>query len=201
MAELGAQVVATDFSSVFIERARKYPVENPERIEYQVVDATDRQQLLALGEQRFDAAVSSMALMDMAEITPLFESLVRLLKPAGRFVFSLMHPCFNSVYTSLVLEQEDREGEIFDHYAVKIAGYIQPHARRGAGIVGEPEPHYYFHRPLSLLLNTAFQAGFVLDRVEEPVFDDDSLGQSRRTLSWLNFHEIPPAFVARLRHV
>ena len=43
-------------------------------------------------------------------------------------------------------------------------------AQRGEGIVGQPEPHIYFHRPLNELLGVCFQAGFVMDGIEEPAF-------------------------------
>jgi SAM-dependent methyltransferase len=33
--------------------------------------------------------------MDMAQIDPLFRALARLVRPGGRFVFVLCHPCFN----------------------------------------------------------------------------------------------------------
>ncbi len=75
MAELGASVLAFDFSEAFIERARLRSQDQAGRIEYRVVDATNRDQLLALGRQSFDAAVASMVLMDMAAIEPLLDSL------------------------------------------------------------------------------------------------------------------------------
>ncbi|HLB29507.1 MAG TPA: class I SAM-dependent methyltransferase, partial [Dehalococcoidia bacterium] len=96
LAHLGAQVVAFDFSRRFLERARTRTTEHADRIEYKLVDATDEAQLLALGPQRFDAAVCTMALMDMATIEPLLSALGQLLKPGGPFVFSVMHPCFNN---------------------------------------------------------------------------------------------------------
>jgi ubiquinone/menaquinone biosynthesis C-methylase UbiE len=67
LAEIGAHVTAFDFSSNMIEKAKIR--ENPgSRIDYRVVDATDEQQLLALGENSFDASLSNMALFDMANI-------------------------------------------------------------------------------------------------------------------------------------
>ncbi len=93
LAALGARVVATDFSDAFLERARQRTTERADRLEYRVVDATDEAQVLALGEGRFDAAVCTMAIMDMSAIDPLMAAVRRLLKPVGRFVFSLMHPC------------------------------------------------------------------------------------------------------------
>ena len=36
---------------------------------------------------------------------------------------------------------------------------------------GQPASQYYFDRPISTLFNICFSAGFVLDGMEEPVFD------------------------------
>jgi 2-polyprenyl-3-methyl-5-hydroxy-6-metoxy-1,4-benzoquinol methylase len=199
MAELGAHVVAFDFSEEFIQRAKARTQEHCKKIEYRVLDATDREQLLALGRQRFDAAVCTMALMDMAEIEPLMSALTRLLKSGGRFVFSVTHPCFNSSKgVTRIAEEEDKEGEFVTVYSVKISKYIRPSTAKGLGVVGQPVPHYYFHRPISMLFNTCFRAGFVLDGIEEPVFDEKI--EVHRPLSWgANFKEIPPALVARMR--
>ena len=96
MAKAGASVVAFDFSETFIERAKQHSeTDGSSNIDYRIVDATDDQQLRSLGEQEFDAAVCTMALMDMAEINPLLAMLPSLLKSGGRFVFSVQHPCFN----------------------------------------------------------------------------------------------------------
>src|ERR687885_2751672 len=109
LASLGAWVVATDFSATFLDLARARTTELPERIEYRLIDATDESQLLALGKRRFDAAVCNMALMDMVTIEPLMRALAQLLRPGGRFVFSLLHPAFNNPGgTRLALEEEDR---------------------------------------------------------------------------------------------
>ncbi len=198
LAELGATVVACDFSAVFLERARlrARTVEHADRIEYQLIDATDEAQLLALGERRFDAAVCTMGLMDMAAIDPLFSALSRLLKPPGRFVFSIMHPCFNNG-NPLVAEQIETEQSVENIFAVKIVKYLTPRAEKGWGIYSQPMAHYYFYRPLHVLFNAAFAAGFVLDGLEEPAFKRPY--ESRRAFNWSSYSEIPPALVARLR--
>lgn len=54
-----------------IENARARSAAYACRIEYRVVDCTDNEQLLTLGERRFDHIVCTMALVDMAEIEPL----------------------------------------------------------------------------------------------------------------------------------
>lgn len=153
-------------------------------------------QLLALGERRFDAAVCNMAMMDMAEIDPMLFALSRILKRKGRFVFSLMHPCFNAG-SKLTLEEEDRAGEIVEVYAVKVAKYLGLAPEKGLAIIGQPVPQYYFYRPLHALFNACFRAGFVMDGIEEPGFGPQDVGT--RWFSWANLKEIPPVLVARLR--
>jgi 2-polyprenyl-3-methyl-5-hydroxy-6-metoxy-1,4-benzoquinol methylase len=198
LAELGARVLATDFSATFVERARARSVAYEHQIEYRVLDATDEAQMLALGEARFDAAVCNQAIMDMATIEPMFAAVRRLLKPDGRFVFSTLHPCFNSGHFRLCVEEEDVEGELVATYAVKVTRYLEPGAMLGLGMIGQPEPHYYFHRSLSLLFATCFRTGYVLDGLEEPAFDAP-VDPQRRALSWENFAGIPPVLVARVR--
>lgn len=197
LAALGARVVAFDQSEAFIERARARTTAYAERIEYRVLNAADSQALASLGEGRFDAAVCTMALMDMVDIEPLMAALPRLLKPGGRFVFSVMHPCFNNPEgSSHVAERVDRDGELVLQSAIKVWHYIRPSIARGLGIVGQPVPHYYFHRPLSGLLEPAFRAGMVLDGLEEPVFPTHD---TTRPFSWEAVRDLPPVLVARLR--
>jgi SAM-dependent methyltransferase len=199
LAALGARVTACDFSQVFLERARAHRTPAGQSIEYHSVDATDHVALLALGEGRFDAAVCNMAFMDMPAIEPLFESLPQLLKPGGRFVFTLMHPCFNSVYVTKVVEEDDRGGTLNEAYALKQTGYITPMASKGIGMIGQPVAQTYFHRPISVYLQAAFRAGFVLDGCEEPVFPEGA--EPNRPLAWQAFREFPPVFAARVHLV
>ena len=65
---LGARVCAVDFVGQMIAAARAHGGD----IDYRVVDACDEAALVALGS--FDAASCTMALMDMAEITPLYSA-------------------------------------------------------------------------------------------------------------------------------
>ncbi|MGH2598335.1 MAG: methyltransferase domain-containing protein [Dehalococcoidia bacterium] len=195
----GARVLATDFSAVFLERARERTTEHAGRIEYRQVDATDQGQLLGLGEGGFDAAVANMALMDMPVIDPWFRALPRLLRPGGRFVFSVGHPCFHTTGVSKLVEETDRDGEMERTYAIKVTRYLGLGQRKGLGIAGQPEPHYYWDRPLHVLFGAAFRAGLVLDGLEEPSFAPDADRREGNPVAWQNYTEIPPVLVARLR--
>lgn len=196
MADLGASVVAIDVSAALIERAKARTVQEG-RIDYRVLDATNEKQLLDLGEGRFDAAVSNMALMDIPRIEPLFAALRHILKPAGRFVFSIMHPCFNTPGTAFVAEASEESGRMVTRHSVRVSRYLQPFTARGEAIEGQPVEQYYFSRPLRSLFGTAFRNGFVCDGLDERAFEAPD---PNRPLSWANYTEIPAVLVVRLRH-
>jgi SAM-dependent methyltransferase len=197
LARLGARVVACDFSAALIERARARSAAEGGQITYQVLDATDEAQLLALGEGRFDGAVCNMALMDMAAIEPLFRALARLLKPGAPFVFSVMHPCFNTTST-LMVENWDEAGIERTVLSVKVSQYLGLAPTKGLAIASQPVPQHYFHRPLHALLAAGFRAGFAVDGLEEPAFTPEQAAGAP-LLGWGNFTEIPPVMVVRMR--
>jgi 2-polyprenyl-3-methyl-5-hydroxy-6-metoxy-1,4-benzoquinol methylase len=204
LAELGCTVTAFDFSTNLIEYAksrtalyeslRSLPVG---RITYHGIDATDEQALLSLGEAKFDSALSNMALFDMADIEPLFQTLPKLLKPGGTFIFSITHPCFNNASSMHVVEEMD-DGEIKTVYSIKTSRYMTPYSMRGLALRNQPKPQVYFERPLQDYLNLAFQNGFVLDGFEERAFPPET--PQTTPLGWGGkFSEIPAVIVARLR--
>jgi len=197
LAALGSHVTAFDFSVNLIEKARARSTHYQSLITYHVLDATDEQSLLSLGEQQFDSALSNMALFDMPEIEPLFRALRKLLKPNGVFVFSLMHPAFNNPSVALLAEEWD-DGELHTRYAVKTSRYMTPFQSKGLALRNQPRPQLYFHRPIKDYMNTAFQNGFILDGFEERAFPPDHPQVS--VLGWGGkFNEIPPVLIARVR--
>jgi 2-polyprenyl-3-methyl-5-hydroxy-6-metoxy-1,4-benzoquinol methylase len=192
-----ANVTAFDVSPAMIAIAAGHP--DKLNIDYRVIDATDREALLGLGKATFDGALCNMALMDMAEIGPLMAALAVLLKPGGRFVFSVLHPCFNNPATVQMGELEDQNGAIVTTYSVKIARYQTPFTQVGLAMQGQPVPHPYFHRSLSVLLAPALAAGLMLDGLEEQAFPAGNSGGTT-PLSWNgHFSEIPAALIVRLR--
>jgi 2-polyprenyl-3-methyl-5-hydroxy-6-metoxy-1,4-benzoquinol methylase len=194
LADRGARVLAFDMAENFIAIARERSREQGDRIEYRVMDAQDRERLEGLGEKRFDAAVCTMALMDMAAIEPLIMALSTILKTGGRFVFSILHPCFNSGRVRRIIEEEDRQGDLVEICSVIMSGYSTPFTHRGIGMVDQPEIQYYFHRSLTVLFRQFFDHGFTLDGLEEPVCGEGS----GRSLFWKVHAEIPAALVARM---
>jgi 2-polyprenyl-3-methyl-5-hydroxy-6-metoxy-1,4-benzoquinol methylase len=195
MADVGAHVLAVDVSGRMIENAKRRSAGYQGRIDYRVIDCADPAQLSVVGERQFDRVVCTMALMDMPDIEPLASAASKLLRPGGRFVFSVLHPCFNSGLTRHGIERHDIGGELIEEPYVRVSRYAEPVTVMGVAMAGQPVPQHYFHRPLSVLLGTFFEAGFVQDGLEEPVFPAEAGASLFRTV----FSTVPAAHVARLR--
>ncbi len=197
MAELGASVLAFDQSARFIERARQRTARDT-AVEYRVLDAADADTLVSLGVSRFDKAVCAMALMDMPEINPLLQALAQVLKPSGVFVFSVPHPCFNSAAIQRFAEMyEEDSGRHTVRTGVKVSSYLTPVAKKTEGIIGQPEPQYHYHRPISVLFRACFDTGFVVDGIEEPGLPEPV--NQETGVEWNCMREIPPVLVARMK--
>ncbi len=195
LASLGARVTATDFSPNMIARAQAHTEPFNDRIEYRVMDATNGGELAALDGKAFDAVVCNMALMDMSDIVPLFSAVPKLLRDGGRFVFSTMHPCFNSNNPVFTASSRDQEGVIVEEYAIQLVRYASAGHFQGLAMIGQPAAQYYFHRPLNDLMGTAFRAGLVCDGFLEPQLA--ATPNASRWSSWVNYREFPPVVVVR----
>jgi ubiquinone/menaquinone biosynthesis C-methylase UbiE len=197
MAEIGAIVTATDFSANMLEAAKGRCRNYPDQVTFQQLDAASAEQLAALPEAGYDAAVCNMAIMDMIEIEPLFHGVARALRPGGRFVFTLCHPAFNTSGCMRMVELVDSEDTFEYRYSVKVSRYKGLQPTRGLGIVGQPELQYYFDRSIGELFNTAFRAGLLCDGMLEPAFERESTRPG--SVHMENFKELPMVLAARMR--
>lgn len=192
MAEAGGHVLATDFSEGMLERARSHGGD----VEYRSADATNEEALLALGPPAsFDAVVSNMAIMDMESIEPMVAASSRLLKPTGRFVFSTLHPAFNSGDVRPTVEL-DLDGGVTEVYSVKVSSYARAFSSKGVAIPGQPVQQWYFHRPLWMILKPFFEHGFALDGLEEPLVEPERSDPGTPTFVYT---QLPGVLVARMR--
>ena len=199
----GVQVVATDGSPEMLAAACARSGETGGRIRWHPADATDSAQLAQIPGGPFDAAVCNMALMDIAALDPLFAALSQLLAPGAPFVFSVLHPAFNSGPTkSLFIERrETADGEFAYERGVRVSTYLTPQRLDGVAVVGQPVLQPYFHRPLEALLGAAFTHGWALDGLREPSFADNPDPDDSDRFTWDDLPEIPPVLVARLRYL
>ena len=167
MAERGARVTGIDLSSRMIELARAEEEKSPLGIDYHVADMAD---LSALGPGRFDVTIAYLSLFDVQDYESAIREVCRVLRPRGRFVFSISHPCFltpNSGWETSVpnsFRDEDRLFYKVDDYfpATEIRFRMWPTA---------PTELINYHRPLSDYAHALRGAGFLIHDIHEPTPD------------------------------
>lgn len=199
MAEFGANVLATDISPVMITNAKKRTSEKLKNLSFRVLDATDRSALAKLGERVFDSVVCTMALFDMSDVESLIKSISDLVKPDGKFVFSILHPAFNSPPNMSMSERRIfSEGRTINSYSVNVSKYRSPSVYKSVAMDGQPELQHIFHRSMTDIFNICFNAGLVIDGFDEPTFGG-KIGHVKN-LSWFNLDDIPPVLICRMRN-
>ncbi|MBC7782590.1 MAG: methyltransferase domain-containing protein [Burkholderiales bacterium] len=161
------RVTAFDSSKALIDSAR---VHNdglePSKIrhaEYMVLDATKPFGQF-LPQNTFDSAACVLAIQNIHPIQPLCEGVAGALKPGGRFVIAMMHPCFRGPKeTFWGWDATDKV-----QYR-RVDRYLLP---RKAPIVAHPgmkESHYTwsFHKPIESYVKCLRNAGLLIDAIEE----------------------------------
>lgn len=191
-------VLGIDFSKNFIDKAIARS-KNIENLQFQRIDVTNLEQMKTLGVQRFDGAVSNMALMDIEDIQTFFKGLSEILKPDARFIATLLHPSFHGEHLNFYLESTIEDNRIITKKGIKIQNYLSEQTFEQIGIIGQPIPHFCFHRPLEKLVQPAFESGFVIDAIEEKTFPQLQEHTQLNLLSRLNFPEIPAVMGLRFR--
>jgi ubiquinone/menaquinone biosynthesis C-methylase UbiE len=174
-ARMGARVTGVDASAPMIERARARERQSPLGIAYHVGDVA---RLDMLDDAGLDLAVCNMALMDIEDAAGTIREAGRVLRPAGRFVASLSHPCFDVAEASAwVVERMDFTTTVWrkvSRYRQHLAGRV-PWRGGDDHIIGHT-PAY--HRPLSWYVGTLRETGFVITAFEEPEPTEEFLAAS-----------------------
>src|SRR5437870_9136104 len=109
LARAGAQVVASDGVAEMVDRARSRSRDLSSRVAWRVADATREEQIAQLGPGPFDAAVCSMAFMDIPDLSPLFRAVRGLVRLRARFVVAMTHPCFETSGAALFSQRQVEE--------------------------------------------------------------------------------------------
>jgi SAM-dependent methyltransferase len=120
-----------------------------------------------LQSDHFDLVVAHMALMDIEDAGGTVREVARVLRPGGRFVFSINHPCFDvDLRSAWVIERAVYEDTVFR----KVAGYRAEHTVRVPWKISEKEMGHTlaYHRPLPVYVRYLREAGLAVVRMEEP---------------------------------
>lgn len=175
-ARQGAVVTGVDANAPIIERARAREAQEPLGISYHVSDAA---RLELLEDDSFDLVVSNMALMDIENAAGAIQEVSRVLRPKGRFVASLSHPCFDKVNTSgWDIERIYPKTTIWR----KMSRYREQAADDLAWMrVGDQVVYTRaYHRPLSWYFRALRAAGLVVAALEEPEPTEEFLAHSEQ---------------------
>lgn len=192
------EVVGVDFCSRFIEIARSRSGSNS-NLSFRQMDLTQLAEIKTLGEEKFDSAVCNMALMDVSDIYPIFQGLRSVLKKNGVFVATLLHPSFHGGDLRFYLESSIGPNGLVVQRGIKVQHYLTERAFEQVGILGQPVPHFLFHRPLEKLVQPAFENGFVITGIEERTLQSQPLGSVGDPLAREHFQEIPAIMGIRFR--
>jgi ubiquinone/menaquinone biosynthesis C-methylase UbiE len=183
-ARQGAIVTAMDANAPLIELVRTREAHESLGITYHVADAAH---LETLEDGIFDLVISNMALMDIENAAGAIQEVSRVLKPRGRFVASISHPCFDKVNTS--------GWDIEYIYPIttiwrKTSRYreITVAELPWRKVPGKVVITYDYHRPLSWYFRTLRAVGLLVSALEEPEPTEELLANDMQA-SWIA--EIP----------
>jgi 2-polyprenyl-3-methyl-5-hydroxy-6-metoxy-1,4-benzoquinol methylase len=157
MARRGARVVAIDVASGLLQRAHALEADDRLGVTYVQADASSATTLIG---EHFDVAVCNFGLSDIDNLDGLCANVARLLVAGGRFVFSILHPCFPGVAD--VSSSWPTTGRYYDEGWWLAQGQLSA-LRREVGA---------HHRMISTYLNATTLNGLVLDAIEEPPPDE-----------------------------
>lgn len=171
LARRGARVTAVDLSPAMIELATEEEKREPLGIDYHVGDSAH---LKTVEDATFDLVACFMAVMDIAAVDGTFAEAARVMRRGGRFIFNVLHPCFQPpvarwVYTDDAPKtDENRLHFAVDRYFDR--GSIEEHVTV-SGI--SPEPVHLtrirFHRTLEDYVKALSEAGLVIRDLRESV--------------------------------
>jgi 2-polyprenyl-3-methyl-5-hydroxy-6-metoxy-1,4-benzoquinol methylase len=157
LARRGARVVGVDLSAGLLEHAERRLADERLDIRYLHADASTVPSTVDwLDAPPFDAVVCSMGLADVDDLDGCLANVARALRPGGRFVFSILHPCFSG--GGEVSGSWPTGGSYHD----EIWWAADGPASTLRGQVGGN------HRTLSTYVNRLQAYGLILDHVVEP---------------------------------
>jgi SAM-dependent methyltransferase len=166
LARRGALVTAIDISPRLIQAAEEEERREPLGIKYALCSFTT---LAAFDNEAFDAAVSTMALMDGPNFSAVAREVHRTLRKGGGFYFSVTHPCFMTRESGWL---KDHSGDVTGWRVAKYwedDSYVERWGfSAGADQREDVFTIRYFPHRLEDYINGLCDAGFRIVRMGEP---------------------------------
>lgn len=164
LARRGALVTAVDSSPAMIKNAKAHD-HGGARVRYVRAEAND---LKGVPDSRFDLVFANMSLMDIADAEGAITEASRVLKPKGRFLASICHPCFDTMSNSgWVAEKLTNRPTVVSR---KVRGYRKQFSEQVPWNVGGGRLQYTtgHHRPLGWYARVLNSKGLAITALEEP---------------------------------
>ena len=163
LARQGAKVVGVDASAAMIERAKVREATEPLGVAYHVAYTA---KLEMFRDASFDVVLCNMALFDIEDAAQTIRETSRVLRSGGRFVASLIHPCFDTGEASAwLIERAGLTTTVYRKVSRYREVFSYQNPWRGA------EGTWYtiaYHRPLSWYVRAIRSAGLAVTAFEEP---------------------------------
>lgn len=187
LARAGARVSGIDLSDRLIAHARASEAEDPLGVVYRVGSYSEQ---TPFPDGSFDLAISTLALMDGADLPGAMREANRVLRPGGTLAFSVLHPCHITPRLRWERDEGGRTtGLVVDRYHDRTPFTEvwrfgdRPAPAQEEGPV-EPFSVPRFPRTLADWINAVADAGLLIERIEEPVPNDAAIAEQTRFARW-----------------
>lgn len=178
LAERGADVTGIDLSAAQLAHARDLAAEHGVAVEFLQCDVTD---LGMFADCSFDVVFNAWVFQWVGDLDACFAETFRVLRPGGRFVFSMPHPYYDLV--------DPDSGEVAESYFDT--------GRQVTRQEGMDVDEVTYRHTVSGVHNALRRAGFEVERLLEPGTDDpDAYGSG----PWGEFvpellHRVPSVLI------
>jgi len=160
VAARGATVLGVDPTSALIEHAKAAERAHPLGAIYRHDDGTT---LSSVGSGTMDWVIAALSLNNIADLNAAFGSIRRVLKSAGRLVFTVPHPCFDAPHSSSAIIDGVNRRLVGDYFGEGFWRSTHSQSVRRAG---------NYHRSISSYVTMLIDNGFTLEVLAEPAPND-----------------------------
>jgi 2-polyprenyl-3-methyl-5-hydroxy-6-metoxy-1,4-benzoquinol methylase len=166
LARKGARLTGIDISEQLLALARSHEEREPLGITYVQGDAQDFDSFEA---NTFDGCVCIWSLVDIPDLPAVFQTIRYLLKRGGWLIFAITHPCFEPPGARWITGDDGRAARVVSSY------FVERFWKSESGGVRSRVGVY--HRMLSTYINNLVAAGFVLEKIIEPMATGERVRQ------------------------
>lgn len=162
-------LVLLDISSNNLDRAKE-KVSDKTKVKFLEADIEKK---IDIESHTADIVYSNMVMNEIENIQVPFSEIFRILRDGGEFVFSVTHPTWDIIE---FLNQSNKIRQLGNYFRRGFAKYVM-RTKDGSGVEYEVE---HYQRPLSDYFNKLVEAGFVVNRIEEPEISRELLDHHPR---------------------